>query len=120
MAPNQEPLPGAFARCSAHVGPPPLVPGTIALSPAAPNPSGGSSAAALAFALPRAGQARLALYDVRGRLVRTLFDGAAPAGRTALAWDGMDTNGRRAAAGAYFARLTALGADATEKLVRLP
>jgi hypothetical protein len=102
------------------VTPPPLVPGTIALSPAAPNPSVGGATTLLAFAVPHAVQAHLALYDVRGRLVRTLFEGAAPAGRTAVAWDGTDASGRRAPAGAYFLRLSALGADVTEKLVRLP
>jgi len=52
--------------------------------------------------------------------VRTLFEGVAAAGRSSVTWDGRDAFGRRAPAGAYFARLTALGEERTEKLVRLP
>src|SRR5205823_6323538 len=46
----------------------------------------------------------LALYDVRGRRVRTLVEGAAgPVGRAP--WDGRTDDGRVAAPGLYFARL---------------
>jgi len=92
-------------------------PGPLALAGAAPNPF--TQSAALAFTLPRAGRAVLALYDVHGRLVRTVFDGAAPAGRTAAAWDGRDADGHSAPAGAYFTRLVFEGEEKVGKIVRL-
>jgi hypothetical protein len=51
--------------------------------------------------LPSAGEARLAVYDLSGRLVRVLFEGRA-AGEIAASWDGRDRAGRDAAAGVYF------------------
>jgi agmatine/peptidylarginine deiminase len=51
----------------------------------------------------------LAVYDVRGRLVRRLVDGERPAGMTEIDWDGRDDSGRRVAAGVYWFRLRAAG-----------
>jgi hypothetical protein len=51
---------------------------------------------------------RLNIYDMGGRLVRTLVDGeAVSAGRQEASWEGRDESGRRVAAGAYFCRLEA-------------
>jgi hypothetical protein len=71
----------------------------------APNPFG--SGTALRFHLPSAGQARLSIYDVNGRLVRVLVDGELPAGGHETVWDGRDTSGRGMGSGTYFARLLA-------------
>ena len=48
----------------------------------------------------------LAIFDVRGRLVRTLHTGPLAAGPQAVTWDGRDAAGAAAAAGVYFYRLT--------------
>lgn len=47
----------------------------------------------------------LAVYDLKGRLVRTLVDGVLPAGPDEAVWDGRTDAGREAASGAYFYRL---------------
>jgi flagellar hook assembly protein FlgD len=47
------------------------------------------------------------VYDVAGRLIRTLADGAFTAGRHPSVWDGTDERGKHVAAGVYFARLDA-------------
>ncbi len=73
----------------------------------------------IAFDLPAAGQAQLAVYDVAGRLVRVLAAGLLPAGRQQLDWDGRDAAGREAAAGVYLARLSAAGRSDTQRLVML-
>ncbi len=65
----------------------------------------------LTFALATAGRARLAIYDVTGARRRTLADGAFDAGERTLDWDGRDDGGRPLAAGVYFARLEADGAE---------
>ena len=45
------------------------------------------------------------LYDVSGRLVRTLAERNFPAGEHHLTWDGRDDDGRLLARGVYFARV---------------
>ena len=65
------------------------------------------SEARFSFTLPQEGAIRLAIYDVRGRQVATLADGATfAAGAHALLWDGSTSAGGPAPAGLYFARLT--------------
>lgn len=61
------------------------------------------------FELPLAGPARLAVYDVAGRLIRTLVDCEQPAGSSAVIWDGCDALGRSAPSGSYLARLESGG-----------
>jgi subtilisin family serine protease len=87
-------------------------PGTPAVLPAlalrgiAPDPAIGD--ATLEFAMRDEGRVRLALYDVRGRRVRTLIDGARPAGIQHVTWDGRDDGGAPAAAGIYLVRIERL------------
>lgn len=61
--------------------------------------------AELEFALPSAGPARLTVFDVAGRRVRTLVNEGAGAGTHVVVWDGTDETGRAAASGSYFVRL---------------
>jgi hypothetical protein len=115
--PSQRHIATAGAPLAVGVDPLPRAVGAVALAPASPNPS--AEGMSLTFSLPRAGAARLALYDVRGRLVRSLFDGPAVAGETRVTWDGRDGAHASAAPGMYYARLTSLGEERTEKVVRL-
>jgi hypothetical protein len=58
------------------------------------------------------------IFDARGRLVRTLFDGRRDTGVWTETWDGRDRRDSPAASGVYFARLkTAGGAVKIRKLV---
>lgn len=77
----------------------------------------------LRYSLPGIGRVRLAVYDVSGRLVRTLVSPAAiqSAGTRTVEWDGRRDSGVRATAGLYFARLEVNGRSAaTRKIVLLP
>lgn len=74
-----------------------------ALANLAAAPSITRSGTELRSARPFAPGDAVAIYDVRGRLVRALSAGA---GETAIAWDGRGMDGARAAAGVYFARRT--------------
>ncbi len=49
--------------------------------------------------------AELAVYDVRGRRVRTLAQGPLTVGPQEVPWDGLDDQGRGVPSGQYFARL---------------
>jgi len=55
----------------------------------------------------------LSVYDVGGRLVRSLADGPWAAGRHVAAWDGRNEKGRRVAGGVYLMRLEVGGVSAT-------
>jgi len=86
-------------------GPPPPT-----LSPPAPNPFNPSTR--LTLTLGEAGRARVAVYDLGGRLVRTLLDEPLRAGRHIIAWDGRDQRGREAGSGSYLCRVaTPQGSD---------
>ena len=57
------------------------------------------------------------LYDIRGRLVRTLEDGVKDGGDFQTAWDGRDDAGRRLPAGVYFCRAEIGDWSDTRKMV---
>jgi len=92
----------------------PRVPWGIAAM-VSPNPITRSST--IDLLMPEAGKARVAIFDVRGMLVRTLVDGGLPAGSSGLCWDGRSDDGSEVTAGVYFLRLTALGQVEVKKLV---
>jgi len=72
-----------------------------------PNPI--RERATIAFTLPNAGPARLAIYDLLGRRVASLVDGFQPAGRHEVSWNGRGDGGARIWPGIYFVRLEAAG-----------
>jgi len=106
-----------MAQCiaSALVGVDSAPAGTVRLSPSAPNPF--TSSTLVAFALPAAGRVSLRLYDVAGRLVRTLEEGELPAGNHTRVWNRRTDRGTTAAPGVYFYRLEAGGKRLGEKVV---
>jgi hypothetical protein len=57
------------------------------------------------FINPRAGLVQLAIYDVQGRLVRSLVSESLTAGEHNRTWDGRTDGGSPAASGVYFARM---------------
>jgi alpha-tubulin suppressor-like RCC1 family protein len=71
----------------------------------------------IAFDLPAAGRASISVYDVSGRLVRSIVSDTRPAGHNAVRWDGRSRSGEMAAAGVYFARLEHLGNVLTRRIV---
>jgi hypothetical protein len=91
--------------------------GGVRLAAPAPNPF--RVATAVAYTLPRAGNVSLALYDMSGRRVRWLANGAQPAGAHSLAWDGRDDAGRRVSPGIYVMQLQAAGARDHRRVVLL-
>jgi len=87
------------------------------LLPGHPNPF--NPRTRLAFEAPRAGIARLEVFDVAGRRMATLLDGPVTAGRYELDWDGCDGQGRALPSGVYFTRLTFEGEADTGRVVLL-
>jgi choice-of-anchor C domain-containing protein len=74
----------------------------FALAPAAPNPASGTTL--ISWSLMRAGEARLAIFDVRGRQVALLASGPQSAGAHSSRWDAS-----QAAPGVYLVQLTMEG-----------
>jgi hypothetical protein len=87
----------------------------FSLAQNAPNPF--NPRTTLRFSIPEAGVVNLSVYDVNGRLVRTLVSGDRTAGMHEVVWDARDDAGRAVACGVYVYRLTA-GADvAVQRMV---
>jgi hypothetical protein len=102
-------LPGAVAGLESFVrelaggrGPRPA----RAVLTGTPNPFNPGTEIRVAFdPEPPAGRATLQVIDIRGAVVRALYDGVPAARELRLAWDGRATDGRPIASGIYFARL---------------
>ena len=92
------------------------VPQALVMAPAMPNPF--SSSTTLGFALPVPGAVSLSVYDLSGRLVRTLADGYRGAGEHSIVWNGMNDRSERVPPGVYFAVVsTDAGTSASRKMV---
>lgn len=83
---------------------------------AARSPFGVTEGTVLTVFVPRPTPLDLRVYDIRGRLVRTLHSGSAPRGVVRAAWNGRDDAGRLVGAGTYFVRATAKGFETTQRL----
>lgn len=92
------------------------LPGSLGLS-VAPTPF--STTAVIRCTLPEAGQVRVAVHDLSGRVVSVLYDGRHERGAARLVWDGTDNARQPVAPGVYFVRMTAGPASLSEKLVLL-
>jgi hypothetical protein len=75
------------------------------LFPNRPNPF--NPRTVLRFSLAQECRARLVIYDVAGRDVRTVLDATLGAGRHEVTWDGANDQGQRVGAGVYWSRLVA-------------
>lgn len=93
-------------------------PTTFDLTQSRPNPF--RTETVIRYALDRpVASARIAVYDIQGRVVRILLDGAAAAGSHAVAWDGRDAHGNAVSSGMYLYRFEADGRTITRKMVLL-
>ncbi|MBC8424607.1 T9SS type A sorting domain-containing protein [bacterium] len=92
-------------------------PRTLAALRAWPNPF--NPQVNLSFVTVRKARLDVTVHDARGRLVRTLArDDAQPAGLHVLGWDGRGEDGRAAASGAYFLRVSERGGEiATHRVI---
>jgi hypothetical protein len=74
----------------------------------------------LAIHLPSAAGARVDVFDLSGRRVRTLAQGPAiPAGRSETVWDLRDASGRLVSNGVYFVKLDTMSGTAGQRIVVL-
>jgi hypothetical protein len=96
---------------------PPAAALAFALEQNAPNPFGRGTT--IRWVLPSARPVTLRVFNVSGRLVRTLVDGPVSAGRGVVQWDGRDRRGRALSSGVYLFRLDDGERSLTRKAVLL-
>jgi subtilisin family serine protease len=88
-----------------------------------PNPFRTGAVTTIPFSVPEASagrSGRLVVYDLLGRTVRNLVDGAVSAGEQAATWDGRTDSGVDVAAGVYVARLSIEGTEHTIRILVVP
>lgn len=71
------------------------------------------------YDLPRSGHLTLKIFDVQGKLIRTLVDERVAAGPGHVTWDGTDAAGRGTASGLYFCEARAGQDVKVDKLMLL-
>jgi hypothetical protein len=82
---------------------------------ASPNPFTGS--VRVEFTLDARSRPDIGIYDVTGRLVRSITTGMLYPARHSFEWDGRDNDGAEVPQGVYFCRISAGGAAAAGKVV---
>jgi len=82
-----------------------------------PNPF--NPVTAVTYFVPNLGLVDLRIYDVEGRLIRTLVRDVRDFGEHTATWDGLDGRGVAVSSGIFFVRLEAGGQVATRKIAVL-
>jgi hypothetical protein len=98
---------------------PPVGPGGPAVALGRPAPHPARARVSLELTLAEPGAARVEVFDLAGRRVCSVGDGAFAAGTTPLRWDLTDGSGRRVAAGVYQVRVVAARATVVRRIVVL-
>ena len=79
-----------------------------------PNPLKESE---IMYIIPSQAQVNLSVYDISGRLVRTLVNEEEKAGNYKVKWNGTDNKGKLLPNGIYFSRLKVSDFTTTKKVV---
>jgi hypothetical protein len=88
------------------------------LSHAYPNPF--NPVTKIAYSVKEAGPVTIEVYNVAGKVVRTLLDTELEAGSSGyVVWDGSNEAGERCASGVYFYRIAAPGFAESHKMIML-
>ena len=93
------------------------VTGYFKLLPLRPNPM--STETTIGYQIPRECKVTLKIYDIVGRLTRTLINAVEEKGYKTIVWDGTNNRGCRVAPGVYFCRLQAGDFTYTRKVITL-
>ncbi|MFH0920693.1 MAG: FlgD immunoglobulin-like domain containing protein [Fibrobacterota bacterium] len=80
-----------------------------------PNPF--DSRLALCYSIPSDGHVLLSIYDISGKIRKTLVDKWQSAGQKQVTWDGTDNTGREMSNGVYFYRFECTGKRSAKKIL---
>jgi hypothetical protein len=101
----------------AGAGDPPSMASDFRLLPCYPNPFNPTTT--ISFELDFAADVFLAIYDVRGEMVKTLDSGFHPKGVKSTVWHGKNNHGQPVASGVYLVRLSVGGLNEVQKMILL-
>jgi hypothetical protein len=82
-----------------------------------PNPFNPSTN--IQYQIPSAGGVEVNIYDIRGQLVKPLFNSQQPAGKYTLLWNGQNESGVVVPSGIYFCRISFNNEHITNKLLMI-
>ncbi|NQT24780.1 lamin tail domain-containing protein [candidate division KSB1 bacterium] len=84
---------------------------TVTPDPFSPDGDGFEDVAVITFHIAtETASVRLQIYDISGRLIRTLIGGGSSGSQGQILWDGKDENGKIASIGVYIVYLSSLNA----------
>jgi outer membrane protein assembly factor BamB len=98
---------------------PVVLPKAFSLGQNSPNPFNPSTTVSYSVPEGEPTPVSLKIYDLRGRLVRTLVDETREAGEYSVIWEGKDASGRMVSSGVYLYRIKAGDFVQTRKMVLL-
>lgn len=96
---------------------PQAIPTQFALHQNSPNPFNPTTR--ISFDLPKAGDVKIAVFNVLGQRVTDLVDGYRDAGSYDVIWDGKDNSGATVASGMYFYKISTADFSETKKMLLL-
>lgn len=95
----------------------PELPPVFKLAQNKPNPF--NPGTEITFTVAESGPVDLAVYDLRGRRLRTLVTGSRPQGEQVVNWDGRDDDGQRVPSGMYIYKYVSGGKVTSRKMTLL-
>ena len=93
----------------------PTTPLVFSLDQNYPNPFNPTTT--IAFSIAKKGPVKMQLFDIDGRLVKTLVDEEMAPGQYKVVWNGENRSGSTVASGVYFVRLRAASFESTKKML---
>jgi hypothetical protein len=93
------------------------IPRSFALSQNHPNPFNPSTTIEYSIPEGEGTRVRLEIYDIRGRLIRTLLDSYRDPGHYSIQWNGLDKRGNEVSSSVYFYRIEAGDYTSVRKMV---
>jgi Leucine-rich repeat (LRR) protein len=96
-------------------GPPAQYPAAFALRQNYPNPFNPSTR--IDYSLPEPGPVQLKIFDLHGRLIRTLVDEFQAMGAKSAVWNSLDDHGRKTPSGIYFYEIKTGDRSALKKMI---
>jgi hypothetical protein len=93
------------------------IPTQYALNQNYPNPFNPTTT--ISFSMPQRENVRVEVYDILGKLVRTIVDKEVAAGNYSVVWEGNDQGGAKVASGMYFYRIQAGSFSSVKKMLML-
>jgi flagellar hook assembly protein FlgD len=82
-----------------------------------PNPFNPETS--ISFALPKDGQTTLRVYDITGKLIKTLIDEQKVAGYYVAKWNGKNENNEIVSSGLYLYQITSGEYNSTKRMLLL-